>query len=95
MEIKELIKKAHEACSQYISVGKVSFQTYFDFEKNVESMELTIFYFDSSTCKRTNFSAIVWSHDPAYSIELLMKELEKELIKFVPFKTTSLSIQNE
>ncbi|MGV8135979.1 MAG: hypothetical protein AB2L20_12250 [Mangrovibacterium sp.] len=95
MEIKELIKKAHEACSKYISVGKVSFETYIDFEKNVESMELTIFYFDSSLSKRTNFSVIIWSHNSAYSIELLMKELEKELIKFAPFKTTSLSIQDE
>lgn len=95
MQTNELIKKAHQACSKYISVRKISFQTYLDFETNAESMELTVFYFDHSTAQHTNFSAIVWSHDPAYSIELLMKELEKELIRFYPVKTTFLSIIQE
>ena len=95
MQTKELIKKAHQACSKYISVRKISFQTYFDFETNTESMEVIIFYFDHFTAQQTNFSAIVWSHDPAYSIELLMKELEKELIRFYPVKTTFLSITQE
>lgn len=92
MEIKEIIKRVHRVCSEYLSVRKISFETYFDFETNVESMDLTIFYFDHLTAQNTNFSATVWSHDPAYSVELLLKELEKELVRFYPVKTKSLSI---
>ena len=92
MDIKKLIQIANQVCSEYLTVRKISFETYFDWETNNESMDLTIFYSDNSTGHKSNFSATVWSHDPAYSVELLLKKLEEELVRFYPAKTTSTSI---